>query len=164
MNTLDTLAQVSMAFVGFATIVITVRISIGGRLTPYQKLLTQFYIEVGFLATGLALLPEGLMELYGQGNPMVWRLSTYACLLVVATYLPLYIWRRVKIHQPLPVLSIVVMSGHGLAILGLALTATELFWPPSFLPVGAFVFWSLLSCGIIFIGMFDEFMGGVVEG
>jgi hypothetical protein len=32
------------------------------------------------------------------------------------------------------------------------------------LPVGAFVFWSLLGCGIIFIGLFDEFMDGIVEG
>lgn len=151
-----------MAFVGFATIVITVRLSTGGSLTPYQKLLTHFYIDVGFLAAALALVPLGLMELYGD-SPLVWRLSTYACLFAVVTYLPLYMNRRRKIDAPMPMLSVLVTIGYLIGIVLLSLTVTEVFWQPSRTIVTAFVYWTMFSCGIVFVGMFDEFIGSFVD-
>ncbi len=58
MNVLISLMEVGIGFVGFATIVVAIQMSLGKSLTKFQVLLTQFYIEFGLLSVALDLPPR----------------------------------------------------------------------------------------------------------
>ncbi len=157
MNILTSIMEVGIGFVGFATIVVAIQMSLGKPLTEFQVLLTHFYIEVGLLSVALAGIPVALMDVFGD-QLLVWRISTYACLLGVGSYLPFYIKRRRKTNAPVPLTSLIVMIGYGILTLVLALTATELVWLPSMGMVVAFVMWGIGSSSLIFVMMLGQFL------
>lgn len=51
------LAALSIAFVGFATIVVTLRRALEGRLFPFHILLVRIYTETGLIVAVGAVLP-----------------------------------------------------------------------------------------------------------
>lgn len=157
MNILTSLMEVGIGFVGFATIVVAIQMSLGKSLTQFQVLLTHFYIETGLLAVAMAAIPVGLMGVLAD-EVMVWRLSTYACLVACGLYLPAYVKRRRKINAPVPLTSLMVMIGYVILIIVLALTATELFWAPSMAIIVAFVSWAMASSCLIFVMMLGQFL------
>lgn len=161
MTSFEALSQLSMAFVAFATIVITVRTSTGGKLTQFQLLLTHFFISVGLMAAGVSALALTLLESHGD-TPFVWRVSTYVCLGTILGYMPFYLIRRRRIQAPTPPVSVFVTAGYGAAAVGLLLTIWEGFWEPSFAVVSGFVLWTLVSSGLIFVSMFEDFIGTAV--
>ncbi len=165
MDTLLMIAEVGMGFVGFTMVVVALRMTTGGGLTPLQSLLARFYMETGFLAIGLAALPAALVSVFGD-TLMVWRVSTYACLAVVAFYVPMYIRRRLRTKEAFPLTSLLVLVGYGIAIVLLILTATELFWLPSLAVPLSFVCWVFGSSALIFVMMLGQFMeeGSPAEG
>ncbi len=69
MNILISLMEVGIGFVGFATIVVAIQMSLGKPLTEFQVLLTHFYIEVGLLSVALAGIPVALMDVLAT-NPL----------------------------------------------------------------------------------------------
>ena len=162
MNTFETLAQLSMAFVAFATIVITVRTSTGGKLTQFQLLLTHFYIEVGLMAAGLSATALVLLEAYGD-TPAVWQISTYLCILSIIGYMPFYFMRRARIKAPTPLITILVSIGYVIVGIALVITATGKLWQPSMSMTAGYVLWILFSSGLIFVKMLEDFMGTAVE-
>ena len=157
MDTLLMIAEVGMGFVGFTMVVVTLRMTTGAGLTPFQRLLTRFYVETGLLAIALAALPAALVAVFGD-TLMVWRVSTYACLAVVAFYVPMYIRRRLRTKEAFPLTSLLVLVGYGIAIVLLILTATELFWLPSLAVPLSFVGWVLGSSALIFVMMLGQFL------
>lgn len=159
MNILTSLMEVGIGFVGFATIVVAIQMSLGKSLTEFQVLLTHYYIEVGLLSVALAGIPVALMDVFGD-QLLVWRILTYACLLGVGSYLPLYIRRRRKTNAPVPLTSLIVMIGYGMLTVVLALAATELIWLPSMGLVIAFVMWGIGSSSLIFVMMLGQFLEG----
>ena len=56
-STLTILAEVTTAFVAFSAIVASLRVTLGEKLTEFQKLLIHFFTESGMLAVSIALLP-----------------------------------------------------------------------------------------------------------
>ena len=60
---------------------------------------------------------------------------------------------------PIPMISRVVMVGYGLGLLGLLITATEIFWRPSLASTTAFLFWGFVSNVCVFI----YFLGTYVD-
>ncbi len=64
-STLNILAEVTTAFVAFAVIVASIRLTIGGELTPFQKLLVHYFTESGLLNVSCCLLPGVLWRALG---------------------------------------------------------------------------------------------------
>ena len=151
-------AEIAIAFVAFATIVATLRQAFGGHLTPLQYLLFRFFVETGFLHLTMAIIPIALLTTL-TSELQVWRLSTYAILILTGSYLPFYIHRRRKIEERIPWVSLVVMVGYGISIIVMIATATEWFWLPSLATTTYFLVWGLLSNIAIFI----YFLGTFVE-
>lgn len=158
MNILTSMMEVGIGFVGFATIVVAIQMSLGKPLTKFQVLLTHFYIETGLLSVAVAGIPVALMDILGD-EPLVWRISTYVIVLIIGLYGPSYIfWRRRKAQAPVPLTSLIVMIGYGIAFLMSILTATELFWAPSMVLIVAFVMWGIGSSSLIFVTMLGQFL------
>ena len=160
-SNLDFLAlysEVVMAFVAFATIVATLRQAFVGHLTQLQNLLVRFFVWIGFLNLVMALLPIALSTTLSD-ELLVWRISTYTLLGLTALYLPLYVYRRRKINAPIPLVSLFVMIGYGIALIGIVVTATEIFWPPSLATTTYFLMWGFFSN----IAVFVYFLGTFVD-
>ena len=157
MNILTSLMEVGIGFIGFATIVVAIQMSLGKSLTKFEVLLTHFYIETGLLSVALAGSPVALVDVLGD-ELLVWRISTYACLLTIMIYAPYYARRRRGSQAPVPSTSLMVMIGYGIVFFALALTATELIWAPSMAIVIAFVMWGLGSSSLIFVMMLGQFL------
>ncbi len=157
MNILTSLMEVGIGFIGFATIVVAIQMSLGKSLTKFEVLLTHFYIETGLLSVALAGIPIALVDVLGD-ELLVWRISTYACLLTIMIYAPYYGRRRGRSQAPIPLTSLMVMIGYGILFFALALTATELIWAPSMAMVIAFVMWGLGSSSLIFVMMLGQFL------
>ncbi len=154
--------EVTIAFVAFATIVATLRQAFGARFTPLNYVLFRFYVEGGLLHLILAIFPIALSTIM-TSEIQLWRLSTYAIIIVISTYLPFYIHRRRKVDAKIPWVSLVVMVGYCIAIIVMIVTATELFWMPSLLSTTYFLVWGLLSniaIFVYFLGTFVEIHGG----
>ncbi len=108
MTILTSLMEVGIGFIGFATIVVAIQMSLGKSLTKYEVLLTHFYIETGLLSVGLAGIPVALIDVLGD-ELLVWRISTYACLLNIMIYAPYSGIRRRRSQAPIPLTSLMVM-------------------------------------------------------
>ncbi len=72
--------------------------------------------------------------------------------------MPLYIRRRIKAKAPVPLISLMVMIGYGIVLLGLVFTATELVWAPSMPTIIAFVSYGMGSSCLIFVMMLGQFL------
>ena len=55
---LSQLASLSLSFVGFSAVVVTLRGALGGELSDRHLRLVRLYIEGGLLVTALALVPK----------------------------------------------------------------------------------------------------------
>jgi hypothetical protein len=79
MSTVDfylyALATIAVTFVGFSTLLIVFRQTIGGKLTPYDVYFVLSFMQSGFLVAAGALLPP-LVSLYGLGPEQVWRVAS----------------------------------------------------------------------------------------
>ena len=159
-NTLDSLyllAEVTTAFVAFAVIVASIRVTFGAKLEPFQKLLVHFFSESGMLTVTFALTAIVLYN-FLPDEVRVARITTWYAFLMIAGYLVWYIRRRKQINAPTPLLSLlnIILWISWVIILGL--TLTELFWLPSLAIIAALTFWGLFSATIIFISFLGDFL------
>ena len=133
----------------------------GGHLDvveiQFQLLLKHCFVAVGLQAGGLSALALALLEIFGD-TPMLWHVSTYACLVPIVGYMPLYLWRRSTIQASTSPVTIAVTIGYGIAAVRLSLTAWEGFWEPSAGGGVGFVLWVLFSSGLIFASVFEDFI------
>lgn len=88
-----TMAALAMTFVGFATIVVTFRLSMGHQLTPIQLLTTVQYVELGFLTVAFSLLPI-VLALCGLEATAVWSVSGLTIMIVRLAYYATWPKRR----------------------------------------------------------------------
>ena len=157
-NTLTILAEVTIAFVAFAAIVASLRITLGKKLTPFQSLLVHFFTETGLLNLSIALLPMVLWEFW-QNEPTVAWYTTLYTLIVCTLYMVYYVRRRIQIKAPTPLPSLLVMIGYGIWITVLAITLSGIYWPPSLAIIAAFCLWGLISTAVIFVAFLATFVG-----
>jgi hypothetical protein len=87
------LAALSMAFVGFTSIVVVLHQTTGKPLSPFQVLITRLFAELGVMATGFALVAPTL-AICGFGETPVWRLSSAIMLIILVPWLVSYPIRR----------------------------------------------------------------------
>ena len=87
------MAGLSMAFLGFSTIVVVLHQGTGGRLSPFQVLITKLFTELGLMATAFAMLAPTL-SISGIREDLVWHVSSGIMLLVLVPWLVTYPSRR----------------------------------------------------------------------
>src|SRR4051794_6433627 len=92
------LAGLSLSFVGFSSVVVTLRGALGGELSDRHLRLVRLYIEGGLLVTALALLPA-LLNVLHIPDAVVWPLSSAAAALVFTVVLVIQFRRRRSIEQ-----------------------------------------------------------------
>ena len=156
-NTLSLLAEVLIAFVAFAAIVSSLRVSFGEALTDFQKLLVQFFTVSGLIGTSIVLLPFVLAEFWDEEQ----TIAQFTFLYILATsgvYLFWYLWNRIKIGAPTPLVSALVMIGYFLWLPILILMALGVVLKPSLGVVVAYGFWVLITSVAIFIFFLYEFI------
>src|SRR4029079_375389 len=71
------LAGLSLSFVGFSAVVVTLRGALGGELSDRHVRLVRLYIEGGLLVTALALVPT-LLNLLHVPDTITWPVSSAA--------------------------------------------------------------------------------------
>ena len=151
-------AEIMMAFLAFTTIMVTLRQSMVGSLSPIQYMLFCFFIETGLLAVLKCFIPIALFSA-SLDESLVWRVSSYIAVFAVMVYMPLYIRRRKRlVPGRLPWYSLFVMGGYGLDISVLVITTTGLFWHPSQATFTAHLSWGLAANMAVFVVV----LGGLV--
>jgi hypothetical protein len=87
------LAASAIAFIGFSSIVIIIRQTLGAGLSPFHLLLMQFLVEHGFVAFFLSLLPM-LLALFPVEHVIIWRVCSGVATSVVSIWLIYYLLVR----------------------------------------------------------------------
>ncbi len=87
------LAGLSMAFVGFTSVVVVLYQSTGQQLSAFHILLTRVFVELGLMSTAFAMLAPTL-SLFSFQEAEVWRISSVIMLLTMTPWLVYYPFRR----------------------------------------------------------------------
>src|ERR1043165_5870987 len=95
---LSSLASLSLSFVGFSAVVVTLRGALGGELSERHLRLVRFYIEGGLLVVALALVPR-VLDLLHVSDDVTWRLSSAVAALTF-TVLVLVQFKRRRAVEP----------------------------------------------------------------
>jgi hypothetical protein len=148
-----TIAEISLAFVGFSAVIVAFRQAGGRTWSQFERLLIRGMIELGFAALFFALVPHILVYLHFP-DPWVWGLSSTSFGLFMAGYNVNYLIRRRRVggaaESPVrPVVLYTRMSISFLIAAALILSAFDVLVPRG---VGAYalgVTW-LLALGAIF--------------
>ena len=120
------LATLSLSFVGFSAVVVTLRGALGAELSDRHLRLVRLYIEGGLLVTALALLPT-LLNVLHVPDAVTWRLSSAAAALIF-TFVLVIQFRRRRTVEPgrfppwvtiLNAVSIVAVAGLWLNVAGI---------------------------------------------
>ena len=86
------LAFVAAIFVGFSSVVVVLRQTIGVTLSRFQVLLARTDIELGFIVVALSFLPL-LLSLFNQPHGLVLQVSSGIAALVLALWLAFFAYR-----------------------------------------------------------------------
>lgn len=87
------LAGLSMAFVGFTSIVVVLYKGTGKQLSEFHILLTRLFVELGLMSAAFAMLAPTI-ALFGLPIEQVWRLSSAIMLVTMTLWLVYYPVRR----------------------------------------------------------------------
>ena len=90
---LSRLASLSLSFVGFSAVVVTLRGALGGELSDRHLRLVRLYIVGGLLVTALALIPA-LLNLLHIPDTVTWPLSSAAAAAIFTVVLLIQFRRR----------------------------------------------------------------------
>lgn len=152
------LATLSLSFVGFSAVVVTLRGALGGELSDRHLRLVRLYIEGGLLVTALALLPS-LLHLLHVPDTVTWRLSSAVAASILTLVLLIQLRRRRTVEGPrFPPWVIVIYVVSVLAVAGLWLNVAGLPYPPGVGPYAIALTWALCVFGFIFVRTIELFL------
>ena len=152
------LASLSLSFVGFSAVVVTLRGALGGELSDRHLRLVRLYIEGGLLVTALALVPT-LLNLLHIPDTVTWPLSSAAAASIFTFVLVIQFRRRRKVEPgrfPLWVIAIYAVSIA--AVVGLWLNVAGIPFPPNVGPYAVILTWALCVFGFIFVRTIELFL------
>jgi hypothetical protein len=152
------LATLSLSFVGFSAVVVTLRGALGGELSDRHLRLVRLYIEGGLLVTALALLPS-LLNLLHVPDTVTWPLSS-AVAASIFTFVLLIQFRRRRTVEPgrFPPWVIIINAVSIVAVAGLWLNVAGIPFPPSIGPYAVVLTWALCTFGFIFVRTIELFL------
>ena len=154
------LAALSIAFVGFASIVVTLRRGLGGELSAFHVLLVHIYIETGLIVAVGALLPPAL-NLFAIPSRLIWQATSALAGIVAPVILWVYIRRRARVDRsPVPARIYVRYGLSALAVIGLWMNVLGIGISPSGAPYAAALTLFLFTAGLAFVQTLDEVLYG----
>lgn len=158
------LATLSLSFVGFSAVVVTLRGALGGELSDRHLRLVRLYIEGGFLVTALALLPT-LLHLVHVPDAVTWPLSS-ALAASILTFVLLVQFRRRRAIEPgrFPLWVIIIYVVSALAVAGLWLNVAGFPFPPGGGAYAVVLTWALCVFGFIFVRTIELFLHRTPHG
>ena len=152
------LATLSLSFVGFSAVVVTLRGALGGELSERHLRLVRLYIEGGLLVTALALLPS-LLHLLHVPDTVTWPLSSAVAASILTLVLLIQHRRRRTVEGPqFPPWVIVIYAVSILAVTGLWLNVVGFPFSPSVGPYAVVLTWALCVFGFIFVRTIELFL------
>jgi hypothetical protein len=118
------LAGLSLSFVGFSSVVVTLRGALGGELSDRHLRFVRLYIEGGLLVTALGLVPT-LLALLHVPDTVTWPLSSALAGAIFSIVL-LVQFRRRRAIEPgrFPAGVVIVYSVSTIAVAGLWLNVS----------------------------------------
>lgn len=153
------LAALSMAFVGFTSIVVTLHQGTGKPLSPFQVLITKLFIELGLMATAFAMVAPTL-AIFGIGEILVWRISSGIMLAVLVPWLVTYPIRR-KAAAPdkiFPIRGYVLNTLGTLAVIALCVNVVGSPITPNAAPLAAATVFVLSFASVSFFWTYASFL------
>lgn len=152
------LATLSLSFVGFSAVVVTLRGALGAKLADRHVRLVRLYIEGGFLVTALALVPT-LLNLLHFPDTITWPLSSAAAALIF-TFVLLIQFRRRRAVEPgrFPPWVVVSFIVSIVAVAVLWLNVVGIIFPSSFGAYAVVLTWALCIFGFIFVRTIELFL------
>jgi len=152
------LASLSLSFVGFSAVVVTLRGALGGKLTDRHLRLVRLYIEGGLLVTALALVPT-LLDLLHIPDIVTWPLSSAAAASIFSVLLVIQFRRRRTIEPGrFPVWVVIVYAVSTVAVAGLWFNVAGILFSPNAGPYAIVLTWALCIFGFIFVRTFELFL------
>ena len=152
------LAALSLSFVGFSAVVITLRGALGGEISDRHLRLVRLYIEGGLLVTALALVPT-LLNLLHISASVIWPVSSAAAALIFTVLLLTQFRRRRAIEAGrFPPWVVVIYAISLVTVVGLWLNAAGIPFPPNVGPYAVALTWALCVFGFIFVRTIEIFI------
>jgi hypothetical protein len=152
------LAGLSLSFVGFSSVVVTLRGALGGEISERHLRLVRLYIEGGFLVTALALMPA-VLDLLRLSESLTWRLSSAAAASVFSVLMLTQFRRRRAVEAGrFPPWVVIIYALSFVSVLGLWLNAAGIPFPPSVGPYAVTLTWAICVFGFIFVRTIDIFL------
>ena len=152
------LANLSLSFVGFSAVVVTLRGALGGELSDRHLRLVRLYIEGGLLVTALALAPT-LLNLLHIADTVAWPLSSAAAASIFSFVLVIQ-FRRRRMVEPgrFPPWVVFIYAVSVVAVGGLWLNVAGFPFPPSAGLYAVVLTWALCIFGFIFVRTIELFL------
>ena len=155
---LSHLANLSLSFVGFSAVVVTLRGALGGKLSDRHLRLVRLYIEGGLLITLLALVPA-LLNLLHVPDAVTWPLSSAAAASIFSILLVIQFRRRRAIEPGrFPLWVVIVYAVSTIAVAGLWFNVAGLPYSPNAGPYAMVLTWALCIFGFIFVRTIELFL------
>jgi hypothetical protein len=152
------LAGLSLSFVGFSSVVVTLRGALGGELSDRHLRFVRLYIEAGLLVTALGLVPT-LLALLHVPDTVTWPLSSALAGAIFSIVL-LVQFRRRRAIEPgrFPAWVVIVYAVSTIAVAGLWLNVSGFPFSPNAGPYAVALTWALFVFGFIFVRTIDVFL------
>jgi hypothetical protein len=152
------LAGLSLSFVGFSAVVVTLRGALGGELSDRHLRLVRLYIEGGLLVTALALLPT-LLTLLHVPDAVTWQVSSAAAASIFTVLLLIQARRRRAVEPGrFPPWVVIVYAVSTVAVVSLWFNVAGIFFSPNVGPYAVVLTWALGIFGFIFVRTIELFL------
>ena len=152
------LATLSLSFVGFSAVVVTLRSALKGELADRHLRLVRLYIEGGLLVTALAVLPT-LLNLLQIPDTVTWPLSSATAASIFTVVLVVQFRRRRMVEAGrFPPWVIVVYALSIVAVAYLWFNTAGIPYATSAGPYAVVLTWALCIFGFIFVRTIDLFL------
>ncbi len=152
------LATLSLSFVGFAAVVVTLRGALRGEISDRHLRLVRLYIEGGLLVTALAVVPT-LLNLLHIPATVTWPLSSGVAA-AIFTFVLLIQFRRRRTIEPgrFPPWVVIIYAVSIVAVAGLWLNVAGIPFQSSAGPYAVVLTWALCVFGFIFVRTIELFL------
>jgi hypothetical protein len=155
------LAALSMAFVGFTSIVVVLHQGTGKQLSPFHFLITSLLVELGLMATAFAILAPTL-AICGISEITVWRISSTIMLAVLVPWLVVYPKRRTTAaaneRMPPRVYIMIILGIFAVVALGLNVFGPFIGISPGPAALAITIVYVLAFASVAFIRTYSTFL------
>ncbi|RLA50491.1 MAG: hypothetical protein DRR42_12970 [Gammaproteobacteria bacterium] len=158
-DTLTLLAEITIAFVAFATITASIKMTLGVDLSAYQRLVIHYFTESAMISISIIILTLVLLNFFPDRVELASIISCIYAFVACSAYMLWYMRRRIAIKAPTPIASMLVIIGYFAMIVLLGITISGLIWKPSIEIVCAVASYNLLGAAVIF----SAFLGGFID-